>query len=71
MSSSTRKTLHCQHSYAINLRISTHQLKPPRGFSGSATIPPAMVAARCALWRVGSGSSWCTSAHGHVAGGRL
>lgn len=24
-----------------------------------------------AVWRVGSGSSWCTSAHGHVAGGRL
>ena len=24
-----------------------YQLKPSRGFSGSATIPPAMVAARC------------------------
>ena len=48
MSSSTRNTLGGQHSDRKRVRTArAHQLKPSRGFSGSATIPPAMVAARC------------------------
>jgi hypothetical protein len=50
MSSSTRKTLRGLarlSSLEAPWACAAHQLKPSRGFSGSATIPPAMVAARC------------------------